>query len=102
MLAACPSEEMFAAMLDGRTTASMYTHIERCSSCRELLRLLARSASDASDALPPGEIVSHCRIERPLGEGGMGLGTDREDGISAEIKRSGLRRFSDQSERSAL
>jgi tetratricopeptide (TPR) repeat protein len=87
--AACPSDNTLGAFVDGRLSPEAFAEVERhldaCSSCREVISVLAatRSPKPGSEPLPPGEdgepdLGMDARIGRfvimgVLGRGGMGV-----------------------------
>ena len=75
----CLTDEMVAAIAEGEPAAgAALLHLESCDLCRTLVSgACAHRAETPSetkaDRIAAGTLLGHCRIERPLGAGGMGL-----------------------------
>ena len=76
----CLTDEMVAAIAEGEAAAgAALLHLESCDPCRTLVsgacaaRAETPSETNASDRIAAGTLLGNCRIERPLGAGGMGL-----------------------------
>ena len=101
----CPDENILSDYLAGDVStselASVTAHMEECTSCRDLIAELARTAparllpADAPDeamhvdALYPGvAIMGHFVLRRLLGAGGMGIvwAAEEPDGTEVALK----------------
>src|SRR6187397_2405623 len=75
----CPSPEQLATLAEGGLDAGAATHVEGCEACRDVLRIVGRSANVAEGSGPqaatrpsPGDTIGRYVVLRVVAQGGMG------------------------------
>jgi eukaryotic-like serine/threonine-protein kinase len=73
----CPSAQQLAKLAEGSTDAAGLAHLETCSTCRDVMRIVRDAGPDAHahedcDAPAPGDAIGRYVVLRVVAQGGMG------------------------------